>query len=317
MMPDIPDDFEGSDRFHLDDGSVGWTAPELVRQAGPRKSGQGSATLLRLELNALALRYAAKRSLLHDTTTGGSPCVVFGPEGTASGPRHGNFIDEAYRAILADVAWSARLEKAHTAHRRAWPRTDWRWRELDAATSSDALLMNVFCFPGVLDGAAGLGLRVLLGIGAGVRSEFGFKPRIPLTNGRFDRTEIDLRLGSLLVEAKLTESDFQQARPALVERYRDLLEAFEPEIVAGKTSVVGYQLIRGTLAAMAVPSGSFCVLADARRPDLLEQWYSVMSRVRTGELRCRLQMLTWQEVCAVLPVRLQEFLGEKYGILPA
>ena len=177
--------------------------------------------------------------------------------------------------------------------------------------------MNIFCFPGVLDGAAGLPLRVLLGVGSGVRPEFGVKARIPLANGRFDRTEIDLRLGGLLVEAKLTESDFQKARPALVERYRDLREAFEPEIVEGKTAVVGYQLIRGTLAAVAEPKGSFCVLADARRSDLLEQWYSVMSRVKTGELRCRLQMLTWQEVCAVLPVRLQEFLEEKYGIFPA
>ena len=317
MTADVPDDFEGSDRFHLDDGSVAWTAPEPPRPAGPKKPGQGSATLLRLELNALALRYAARRGLLHDTTTGGSPCVVFGPEETGEGPLHGNFIDEAYRAILADPAWAARLEKAHTAHRRAWPRTDWRWRELDAATSSDALLMNIFCFPGVLDGAAGARFRVLLGIGAGLRPEFGVKARIPLANGRFDRTELDLRLGGLLVEAKLTESDFQKARPALVERYGDLLEAFEPEIVEGKTSIVGYQLIRGALAAMAEPLGSFCVLADARRADLLEQWFAVMSKVRTGELRCRLQMLTWQEVCAVLPGRLQDFLEEKYGILPA
>ena len=29
-----------------------------------------------------------------------------------------------------------------------------------------------------------------------------------LANGKFDRTEVDLRLGNLLVEAKLTEGNF-------------------------------------------------------------------------------------------------------------
>ena len=70
---------------------------------------------------------------------------------------------------------------------------------------------------------------------------------------------------------------------------------------------------RGVLAAHA-RGGSFCVLCDARRPDLIESWYSVMRVVRNCILRCRLQLLTWQELAAVLPKSLQKFLAGKYGI---
>jgi hypothetical protein len=52
----------------------------------------------------------------------------------------------------------------------------------------------------------------------------------------------------------------------------------------------------------------------ARRPDLIENWYSVMSAVRSCVLRCRLQLLTWQEMTATLPPPLKQFLEVKYGI---
>jgi len=83
----------------------------------------------------------------------------------------------------------------------------------------------------------------------------------------------------------------------------------------GTGIVSGYQLIRGVLAAYAT-GGSFCVFCDARRPDLIENWYSVMRAVRSCVLRCRLQLLTWQELAAVLPKSLQKFLAAKYGIVP-
>jgi hypothetical protein len=130
-----------------------------------------------------------------------------------------------------------------------------------------------------------------------------------------DNTEVDMRVGDLLVEAKLTESDFQSARPSLIERYRDLREVFDVEELPVRGGrVIGYQLIRGTLAAFA--SGcSFCVLCDARRPELVETWYAVMRAVRSFELRCRLKLLTWQELAGVVPQELREFLAEKYGIV--
>jgi hypothetical protein len=57
------------------------------------------------------------------------------------------------------------------------------------------------------------------------------------------------------------------------------------------------------------------VLHDERRPDLREEWYQVMAAVRSAGLRVRLKVLTWQELAALLPDALQEFLDLKYGIV--
>jgi len=144
--------------------------------------------------------------------------------------------------------------------------------------------------------------------------QFGYRPEIPLRSGKTDRTEIDMKLGDLMVEAKLTETDFQTAPARMIERYRDLDEVFDREdLMMCGHAIRGYQLIRGVLAAYAT-GGSFCILCDARRPDLIENWYAVMRAVRSCVLRCRLQLLTWQELTAVLPKSLQKFLAAKYGI---
>lgn len=55
-------------------------------------------------------------------------------------------------------------------------------------------------------------------------------------------------------------------------------------------------------------------MADARRPDLMEAWYTVMRCVRITDLRLRCKMITWQELSEVLTRKLRLFLEEKYGI---
>jgi hypothetical protein len=178
--------------------------------------------------------------------------------------------------------------------------------------------MNIFCYPRILAAPA---LPALLGIPAGLHPVFGYCPAIPLGMGRGkrplrDRTEIDMRLGELLVEAKLTERDFQSAPLRLLERYprfdavfdRDLLE-FAPR------GVRSYQLVRGVLATEASSVASFCVFLDGRRPDLIEAWYAVIRAVRSFELQSRLRLLTWQEIARVLPSTLRKFLAAKYGIV--
>ncbi len=123
-------------------------------------------------------------------------------------------------------------------------------------------------------------------------------------------------LGDYMVEAKLTETGFQQARPALVERYRDLEEVFDVEMLPRRSADGGYaeyQLLRGVLAAHAREQ-RFLVLCDGRRSSMAESWYRVMRAVRRWELRDRLRLLTWQELSAELPGGLRRFLDEKYGI---
>jgi hypothetical protein len=77
---------------------------------------------------------------------------------------------------------------------------------------------------------------------------------------------------------------------------------------------LSYQLIRNVLAAHALGM-SFCVLLDARRRDLAEEWHAVMRAVRSAEMTTRCKTLTWQELSAALPPTLRDFLEEKYGIV--
>jgi len=171
--------------------------------------------------------------------------------------------------------------------------------------------MNVFCYPGVLRRRE---VCALLGMEAGEVPEFGFKACVPLLHERVDRTEVDMRLGELLVEAKLTETGFQSAPLRLLVRYRDFEEVFESdELRRVGERVQGYQLIRGVLAAYS-NEGSYVVLCDGRRADLTEAWFGVMRAVRSLSLRSRLKLLTWQELSDAVPPRLRRFLGEKYGI---
>jgi hypothetical protein len=225
--------------------------------------------------------------------------------------------------------------------------------ELDSANSSDALLMNIFCHPGVFNGdTLAPAVANLLDVEPTTQPCFGINPGVPLKTIRAtrratkhsakatektpsldsetwtleppptptdqtltDRTEIDLQLGNLFLEAKLTESNFQTAAPRLIERYRDLETVFDvtrlPWTPLG--TVQGYQLIRNTLAAFA-SDASFCVLCDARRHDLIEGWYSILAAAHRPTFAFRLKLVTWQELAAALPKDLQHFLETKYGI---
>lgn len=300
------------------------------------------------------------RTYPHVESYGSDPVIVYAPEEG----RHGNFYAPAYEAILANPAWSRRFDKIHS-HGRSLPKPELdparKWRELDSSMSSDALLMNIFCTPGVSGSAT---LRSMLGIAGEAQPDLGWKARVPLCNGRVDRTEVDMRWGDLLVEAKLTESDFQCRETKIVEAYRDLDDVFDRDLLPkvrlrtrrrkaavefaeeftqeweqplGSSDEVarafhaqlesqadaeqpwepgysGYQLIRNVLAAHATGT-SFCVVHDERRPDLREAWFSVMSAVRTAEMRTRCKVLTWQELVPILPDGLRNFLDAKYGIV--
>jgi hypothetical protein len=294
------------------------------------------------------------RGRLHVESYGRQPVVVYAPDGQ----RHGNFFDAAYEAIAAKKEWMRRFNKVHAQGTRALPKPlsepARRWRELDSSMSSDALLMNVFCTPGVAESRA---VRRVLGVDEEAIPEFGWKARVPLTNGLLDRTEVDMRLGSLLIEAKLTESDFQTRKAEVVEGYRDFDVVFERDLlprvgiaterrrqevefpedysqeyeevdaaqdflirpekvipVRTEPGYASYQLIRNVLAAYA-QGCCFCVVHDERRPDLREAWFEVMAAVKSAEMRVRLKVLTWQELAAVLPEELQDFLDVKYGIV--
>ncbi|HEX3661743.1 MAG TPA: hypothetical protein VHU89_09945 [Acidobacteriaceae bacterium] len=264
-----------------------------------------SSAALRAEISAR--NQARARAFAHELTWSEMPSVLY----AESGGLHGNFLPASWTRICAHPAWRKRLAKSYTASRFVPRAGDRRRFELDCAASSDALLMNIFCYPKVLHRPA---LCALLGIEPGLEPEFGFRPSIPRLHGHIDRTEIDMRLGSLLVEAKLTETDFQRALFSRLAQYPQLSEVFDVErLPIASGHVQSWQLIRGVLAAHA-SDASFLVFCDRRRPDLIDRWFPVIGAVSSSALRTRLGLLTWQEIAATLPARLQQFLEEKYGI---
>jgi hypothetical protein len=275
-------------------------------------NGPRYAAMLRRELCARNVSYAALGQVPYVTSYGEVPVVVY--QASPCGKKHGNFISASYEAVLKHPEWRRRLDKVHSSADRALPKGDRVWKELDSSMSSDALLMNIFCYPGVTKRKD---LSSILGTGIGDLPEFGFKPRIPLISGFVERTEIDMKLGSVLFEAKLTEADVQTQNAAIVEGYRDLEEIFEVgDLPRRGQKYRSYQLLRNVLAAQALDL-SVCLLVDARRPDLIEDWYEILRCVRASELRSRCKVLTWQGLVPYLPPRLRKFLGLKYGIVPS
>ncbi len=281
-----------------------------------RMSGRSaSAGALRAEISARNLRRAeglAAARLAHETTFGRVAHVIYA---ASEAGEHGNFLPGVYRRIVAHPEWARRLEKTYTASARVPRASDRRRGELECATSSDALLMNVFCSPGVLRRTA---LCVLLGIEPRLQPEFGVRALLPMRGGEVDRTELDMRLGGLLVEAKLTEGGFGTASRDRLLRYPGVAEVFEvEELPWGARGVARYQVIRGVLAALAcgIPGARFALLCDGRRADLVELWFRVLRAVRSAEVRSRMQLCTWQEIARTLPPSLRKFLAEKYGIV--
>lgn len=267
-----------------------------------------SAAELRRDISGRNLLLAG--AVPHESTFGSVASVLYHE---ADGI-HGNFLPASYRRICACPDWRRRLLKAYTASARVPRPKDRIRRELDCANSSDALLMNIFCYPGITHRRE---LCSLLGFEAGARPEFGVKPGIPLLNGLADRTDIDMGLENLFVEAKLTEGDFQRASAKLVHRYSRLEDVFDvDELPTRRGDYESYQLIRGILAAEHC-NKSFVVLLDGRRSDLIEAWFRIVRTVRNADLRTRLATCTWQEVAASLPRTLQTFMQSKFGIEPA
>lgn len=274
----------------------------------PRPIQFATAGQLRAEINARNRERAERGGLAHVVSYGKGQVVLY----EENGESHGNFLPASYRAILGNPAWKKRLRKVHTSARTCVPYSAANSRrELDSCCSSDALLMNIFCYPRLLSRPS---LLALVGIEAGQKPEFGFHPRVPLTSGHVERTEIDMRLGDLLVEAKLTENDFQRCPKERAHGYRDFGEVFDADLLPQSAQqYFCYQLIRGTLAAHALRL-RYCLLCDERRSDLREMFWRVLHAIRPLELRQRCQLLTWQELAAALPATLRRWLRPKYGI---
>lgn len=261
---------------------------------------------LRAELARRARAWADRHGVPYYLSLGSEPTVLF--EATEDGRCHGNFLPASWEAIRSNPEWARRLKKTHSRKRALPEEKRAGARELDSSNSSDALLMNCFCFPGAAEAILG---NTVSNTGP---PSFGFPAAVRLADGTTDATEIDMRLGGLIVEAKLTESDFTTRPEAHVLRYSELGTCFDVQSLPRESgSIAGYQLIRNVLAAAQL-GAQLLVLIDQRRPDLLHEWWRVHASISEVSLRLRCGFRTWQGVAAASPPALREFLQEKYGL---
>ena len=239
----------------------------------------------------------------------GTPATVLFPR-SVDGDSHGNFFPDAWSAIRSNPDWSCRLEKAHAQSAALPLEYQATAKELDSSNSSDALLMNCFCYPGSPS-------RLARALGASLDDaipEFGYRARILLSDGSTDATEVDMLLGDTFVEAKLTEKDFTSKPKDQVRRYSAFPDTFDVDLLpADEKHFHGYQLIRNVLAA-AQHNRKLIVLLDARRPDLLEQWWQVHAAISAGELRARCGVRFWQQLAAASAPDHHNLLEQKYGV---
>ena len=272
---------------------------------------------LRRLVNKAAKAYADQCGLPHYLSLNQTePTVLFSPYQDQDSLLHGNFHSASYGAICNNREWAGRLRKRHTRGRALPVARRAEAMELDSCTSSDALLMNVFCYPRLF--LHGPFVR-LMGLPATAEPDlvFGFEPKVPLRRSRTDATEVDLKIEDLLIEAKLTERDFTKKRADAVERYRDFGSVFESSSLHTQDGhYLHYQLIRNVLAACHL-GFRFRLICDARRSDLIEAAGTVMSAIRFPDLRAKCGIITWQEVARSVPETLGSFLLDKYDFAPS
>lgn len=126
-----------------------------------------------------------------------------------------NMHPASYQSIEGDPLILQRTQKPH--------QNVADYKEMQSSNSSDALLISIFRHPKIGEWK---GLRELLEV-PNLESQFGFSPEVTLKDGRRERTEIDLALGDVFVEAKLTEKDFTEKAAEVVHNYAQFGELFD------------------------------------------------------------------------------------------
>ena len=310
------------------------------------------AAQLRQELTLRNRSYARGRA--HVESYGSAPVIVYEPDGG----RHGNFFDAGLRGHYRKSRLDAPLRQSSCPGRACVAQAATRFRPPLARARllhelrrpADEYLLT----PGVAESAA---VRDALGVDTETAPVFGWKARVPLANGRFDRTEVDMRFGSLLVEAKLTEVGFQTRAAAIVEAYRDfdlvfdrdLLprveiatarwmqasefpenESQEFESVVGDPTLIarvdpvfrppgepGYRAINSSAAFWPpmLPIRASASSTTSAAPTCAKSGSRLSPRSAAPACASVSRSLTWQELAALLPAALEEFLDVKYGIV--
>jgi len=255
---------------------------------------------LKDSLNKTTLDYIKKKGIPSSEYVKYKSAIVFNT--STDGTVNPNFNKNSLRHISKNQDWKNRLTKRHTHFKDDT-------LEMASSNSSDALLMNIFCHPKF---STWKGPQSILGF-ANEQPEFGCNPGIETHNSP---TEIDMILGDVIYEAKLTETDFTIKDLQTIQRvYPGMEDVFDLEYLSEGDSVKHYQLLRNIYAVSEVDGiNKFMLLVDYRRPDLLHSLVDVINAIRYDELRRKCGFITWQEIARTVGKDLRDFLQLKYGI---
>ncbi len=258
---------------------------------------------LRERIRRLNEAYAAATGTPHYTSSSG---VVLYPNGR-------NLYHESLKAIEKKDDWRDRLDNAHS-HRASFPapHAD-NACELDSSNSSDALLMSIFCHETT---RRNHNISRLLGVGAGpFEVDFGWKAKVDLIDGT-DRTEVDMVVeDKVLVEAKLTEADFQSMTSEKLKRYEMFEEMFDSRRLTDSAGAFlpAYQIVRNILAAYQHTT-QLVFIYHADRMDLANLVLKTCTAIRYPNPP-PISLVTWQEIASEVNHQgLSQFLQLKYGI---
>lgn len=210
-----------------------------------------------------------------------------------------NFHSDSFENILKSEEYKKRLDKGHT-------QAD-GFKELQSSNSSDALLINFFAYPKIQTWKS---LRDLLLINESDTIEFGWCPNFQNEKRSFT-TEIDMKIGNSIFEAKLTEIDFTQRALDIVLRYSNIDRIIDLQRFIKDDVVSNYQLIRNLLAAEK-HGFRFYLLLDETRTDLIREFYKVKFAIKSDALAERFNFITWQELASNVGDDLKKYIIEKY-----
>lgn len=214
-----------------------------------------------------------------------------------------SFHPKSFHNISENQVWAERLTKRHTNVDKVY--------EMQSSNSSDALLMNIFCYPDIHKWR---GVSQLLGVDEIKDIKFGYKPGVYLEVGS-DSTEVDLVINDRIhCEAKLTEESFTRKSHEVVNTYVNLNTVFDIDKLEKTTSeYFHYQLIRNFIAAYE-RKRAFYLLCDLRRADLIKAYIRVLLCLKDPDFQLQCKLITWQELAASCGQDLRSFLENKYAL---
>ncbi|MDR1666633.1 MAG: hypothetical protein LBS03_02920 [Bacteroidales bacterium] len=220
-----------------------------------------------------------------------------------------NFILESFDNIKRHPDWFIRIEKKLKDHPGVF--------EMQSSNSSDALLMNIFCYPDFISENKFTENKM----------KFGWNPNFSYEKKKleylkkigkdkeFHFSEIDLKIDNSIFEAKLTETDFGDKEIETVKRYDGFQCVFNEKLLSKTEDGLkyrNYQLIRYILAAFK-DYLEFILLVDETRNDLIEDFENTKKSVKISEFQKKICYKTWQDLIRGCKAeKLRKYISERY-----